>query len=279
MDFWIIRNGEKLGPIPDYELRSRIGRGEVDGSTPAWHQGLTAWTPLRELAQFEREFAAPGEEAAAPDTDDIKNAEVGPPPVPSTPAHPHLARRFWARWLDLHLYAGCWWLAIWAAGQDVQAVLTDPWLILLHYVPWFAIEAVFIHRWGTTPGKWLLRLRVVNTDGSYLSAAQSVRRCTRVLFLGIGMGWGIVSVICQLFAWFSTRRTGSSLWDLAGGHRIETAPLRLTRIVGFAASFVLALQLQMIVIAPYAMESAAKQFPWIREMTESNPPWHLPPRK
>lgn len=284
MDIWIIVNGAKQGPIPDYELRSRIARGELDGATPAWHQGLAAWTPLRELALFEREFEtpdiddAPSSGNAATIAPTVEAADV-PPTLPSDTPKPYLARRFWARWLDLHLYAGCWWLAIWAAGQDVRTVLADPWLILLHYVPWFAVEAVLIHRFGTTPGKWLLRLRVLNADGSRLTLAESVRRCTRVLFLGIGMGWGFVSLICQLLALFSTRRAGSSLWDLAGGHHIDARPLRAPRILGFAAAFVFALQLQMIVIAPYAMESAARQFPWIRDMTERNPPWHLPPRK
>ena len=35
MDIWIIQDGEKIGPIHDYEIRSRIGKGELPPTTPA----------------------------------------------------------------------------------------------------------------------------------------------------------------------------------------------------------------------------------------------------
>jgi hypothetical protein len=56
MDIWIIRNGEKTGPIHDYEVRHKIEDGQLEPTTPAWHEGLPAWMPLGEIDLFRREF-------------------------------------------------------------------------------------------------------------------------------------------------------------------------------------------------------------------------------
>ena len=58
---------------------------------------------------------------------------------------------------------------------------------MLHYIPWFAFEAFLIQRFGTTPGKWLLELIVINPDGKRLNATESIRRALRVMFFGIGL--------------------------------------------------------------------------------------------
>jgi uncharacterized RDD family membrane protein YckC len=270
MDIWIIQDGEKKGPIRDYEIRGRIRDGILTGDTPAWHEGLDSWKTLGGLPLFAGEFERR-------DAEPVPMAEPGsrqtPPPVP---AQARLIRRFWARWFDLYLYAGVWWFAMWAAGRDIGATLANPWIILFLYVPWFALEAVLLQRFGTTPGKWLLGLRVVNDDGSLLGTPAAIRRCLRVMFLGIGFGWGVLSLICQLLSVFTTRRLGRPLWDHVGGHHLEAAPLHPLRLAAYVAGLFAALQLQMIVVAPHVMENMGRMFPEMREHFEKNPPWHLP---
>lgn len=277
MEIWVIQDGDKRGPLPDFEVRRRISSGEFTGDTPAWHEGLDGWKRLSDIPLFEREFRMPFEE---PEDEPYipPHADNGPPAVPPLPEKPAFVRRFWARWFDLYAYSGLWWLALWAVGQDIGATLTNPWIILGQYVPWFAIETLLIHRFGTTPGKWLLGLHVANNDGSRLTLAEATRRSSRVLFIGIGMGWGLVAVICQLIALFTSRRFGRPIWDHAGGHRMEAGPLHPIRISCYVVLLFAALQLQMIVVAPYVMENAAKTFPALKEQLEKNPPWHLPKR-
>lgn len=276
MDIWIIQDGEKTGPIHDFEVRRKIENGELPASTPAWHEGLDAWRPLVEIDLFSREFDKP---ASAPDSPYAPPAQAPDQPVPPPlPDQPHLVRRFWARWLDLYLYAGVWWIAMWLAGRDIGMILQHQWIILLHYVPWFVLETFLLHRFGTTPGKWLLGLKVVNHDGSLLSLAASTRRCARVLFIGLGFGWGILALICQAMSWITTKRLGRPLWDHAGGHRLEATPLSPFRLVAYVFILISALQLQMIVVAPFVMETAGKAFPSLKEQFEKNPPWHLPKR-
>jgi len=277
MDVWIIQDGEKAGPLRDYDVRGKIARGELGAGVPAWHDGMSDWRPLGEIPLFATEFERIAQQEPAAVPDESPPAPTPPPLPPSVQTH--LVRRFWARWFDLYLYAGLWWLAMWAAGRDIAGTLNNPWLILFQYVPWFVLEALMIQRFGFTPGKWLLGIRVCNDDGSPLTLPQATRRSMRVLFLGIGFGWGILALLCQLMAFFTTRRIGKPLWDMAGGHRLETQALSPLRIAGYVIGLFAALQLQMIVVAPHVTEQMKKNFPALREHIEKNPPWHLPDNK
>ena len=194
MDIWIIRDGEKIGPIHDFEIRRKIEAGELPASTPAWHEGLATWKPLIEIELFTREFEVPRPPPSRP----LPRSGPGTRPDAAAGAQTTCyVRRFWARWLDLSLYSGLWWLGMWLARQDIEAILLNPWVMFLQYVPWFAFEALLIHKFATTPGKWLLGLRVINRNDSYLDLGDSIRRCLRVMFTGIGFGWSILALFCQ----------------------------------------------------------------------------------
>ena len=299
MDIWIIRNGEKIGPIHDFDVRRKINTAELTPDTPAWHQGLGAWRPLGEIDLFRREFELPttpeqDPPAASPEAAPTSESDTAthhpaeethtqpedspapkhtPPPLPAKTAY---GRRFWARWFDLSLYSSFWWLGMWTAGQDIKAALTNPWIMFVQYVPWFAIEALLIQRFGTTPGKWLLGLKVVNLDDSPLDLNAAIRRSVRVLFTGIGFGWGLLAVFCQAMSLVVAKRLGTPLWDHSGGHRVTVAPLRPAKIVALPILFFLALQMQLIVIFPYMVEIAGESFPSLKQRYEKNPPWHLP---
>lgn len=282
MDIWIIRNGEKLGPIHDFEVRRKIEDGELPADTPAWHEGLGAWRPLIEIDLFTREFElvdTPQKSAPQAEEDFLPSSRTTPPPLP---APTYYGRRFWARWFDLTLYSSLWWLAMWGARQNIEAVLFNPWIMFLQYVPWFAIEALLIHYVGTTPGKWLLGLHVVNKDDSRLTLAESIRRALRVLFIGIGFGWGPLSLFCQALSLFTAKRLGNPLWDHSGGHRVNVSPLNPFRAITLVFLFFGAAQLQMLVLPPVLnpalVEKMDQWLPGFKKEFESNPQWHLPDR-
>ncbi len=277
MEIWLIQNGEKTGPIHDFEVRKKIEAGELQPDTPAWHEGLPAWKPLVQISLFEREFERRVESRDTPGPPDLTEPPAGSA-TPSATASTFVIRRFWARWFDLYLYAGIWWFAMWASGRDIGAIISNSWIILLHYAPWFALESFLLHRFGTTPGKWLLGLRVSNNDGSLLSLSDATRRSARVLFIGLGFGWGVLSLICQLMAYFTTKRLGRPLWDYSGGHQLTAEPLHPMRLVAYVFALFAALQLQAIVIYPYVLEEMEKRFPDYKEEIEKNQPWHLPVR-
>ena len=282
MDIWIIRNGEKVGPIHDYEARRRIQAGELAHETPAWHEGLDTWRPLCEMAIFKDDcnWVQLGDLDSGPTHEEeeaalLAAAGSSPPPLPTPPV---LGRRFWARWLDIHVYIAVWWLCMWISGRNIDAAFGNLWIMAGQLVPWFIAESILIHNYATTPGKWLLGLRVVNTNGSRLSLSAATVRSFRILVGGIGFGWALLAVFCQALSYFTAKRLGNALWDHAAGHRVESQPLAAWRIVTAVCIFFAALQLQMAVISPYVFKNAAEAFPFLKEELEKNPPWHLPPR-
>jgi uncharacterized RDD family membrane protein YckC len=273
MDIWIIREGEKTGPLHDFEIRRKIESGELPASTPAWHEGLDAWKPLGKIEIFSREF-------------ELKE----PPPLPtplerettteddSARKETFYLRRFWARWLDLTLYSGFWWLGLWAVGQNIEAILLNQWILFLQYVPWFALEALLIHKFATTPGKWLLGLRVTNKNQSHLDLREAIRRSLRVMFTGVGFGYSVLAIFCQALSIFTARRLGATLWDHTGGHQVPAAQLNPFRIIALVFLFAGGMLLQSIVVFPYVAEIAARQNPELRETYEKVLPYTLPKR-
>jgi uncharacterized RDD family membrane protein YckC len=270
MDIWIILEGEKIGPLHDFEVRRKIETTELAASTPAWHEGLTAWKPLGEIGIFAREFALATQPPLA-----TTGRVPTPPPLP---VETFYLRRFWARWLDLSLYSGVWWLGMWAARQDISAALLNPWIMFLHFLPWFVIETLLIHRFGTTPGKWLLGISVANKDASPLDLPASSRRAMLVFFIGIGFGWSFLAFFCQLISMFIVKRLGATLWDHLGGHQVHATILSPYRVFASVLVFTGAFFLQFIVISPTVYELNAKALPSLPQPYTQNPFWHLPKR-
>jgi uncharacterized RDD family membrane protein YckC len=274
MDIWIIRDGEKIGPIHDFEVRQKIEAGELPSNTPAWHEGLGAWRPLGEIDLFSREFESPI--TAVPVAEpDLPRESPKPPPLPPQTFY---VRRFWARWLDLYLYSGLWWLGMWAVGQDIEATIRNPWVLFVRYVPWFVIEILLLQHLGTTPGKWLLGIRVTNKDGSRMNLTESMHRALRVMFAGVGFGWELLSVFCQALSVFTAKNLGNTLWDHAGGHQVVVTPLKPLRVVSLICLFAFAFVLQILVVSRYTHKIWISEVPAMKTLMPENPLWQLPER-
>lgn len=274
MEIWLIVNGKRSGPYPDYEIRSRIEYGEMTPEEMVWHDGLPEWTPVGELELFRNS---------------LEKQEVAliPPPLPkaymeaTAGAKPqaHLARRFWARWTDLTLYSSLWWLGMYLGGRDIGAAIGNLWLLIPMFLPWFAVEAWLIHRFGKTPGKWLMGLNVSNEDGSPLALKESVWRGLRVMISGIGFGWGLLAILCQTMSWFTTRRLGKPIWDYLGNHKVEAGPIKPLRTAALVIVFILFYLLKWAILWPHLEKSVIEQSPENKELFEQIDLWHFPVRK
>jgi len=273
MEIWIILDGEKAGPFQDYEIRRKISLRDFTADTPGWHEGLEKWLPLAEIPIFKDEFTKP-----LPTEQKIPSGPKPPPP----PLPPVYGRRLFARLFDLQLYSVCWWLILWAGGKNLTDAMVNPIVTLAQFLPWFAIEAILLHKYGTTPGKWLLGIRVANIDQSPITQPASIRRALRVLVAGIGFGWSILPLCCVIMSYFVAKRFGNALWDFAGGHRVFSQPLRAWRVVLLCVVYLLAAQFQMMILYPWIpqdqLNDFGETFPAWKEQLDKNPPWHLPKR-
>lgn len=274
MEIWLIVNGKRSGPYPDYDIRSRIEHGELGPEEMVWHEGLPEWTPVGELELFRNSLE---QQAVA----------LAPPPLPkayieaSAGAKPNalLARRFWARWTDLTFYSALWWLGMYLGGRDIGSAIVNLWVLIPMFLPWFAFEAWLIHRFGTTPGKWLMGLEVYNEDGSALTLKESIWRGLRVMITGIGFGWGLLTLICQAMSWFTTRRLGKPIWDYLGNHKVEAGPPKPLRTAALVIVFTIFFLLKWAILLPYLEKSVIEQSPENKELFEQIDIWHFPVRK
>ncbi len=281
MDIWIIRDGEKSGPFHDYEIRRRIGLGELTADSPAWHDGLPEWTTLSEIGLFRDEFTKPPFVEATEEPE--AETELPPATPPPIPGSPRIIRRFFARCFDLTVYISLWWFAFWVAGRDIEALLLNRFVGITQLLPWFVLEIILIHRFATTPGKWLFGIQILNADGSRLSLGQATRRALRVYVVGIGLGISFVMLFCMGLSAYTTNKIGASVWDHLGGHRIVSSNLAAWKIVIFVIIFVGSFVLRFGVISPYMTkfmiqsltEEGSKP---MKEFLETDPFWSLPRR-
>jgi len=266
MEIWLVQNGVRTGPFAPYDIEGRITRGELEPTQPAWHDGMAAWATLADMPAFaevlNRTQAAEAEKSVQA-LDSQK-----PPPLRDKP---RLVRRFLARWFDLNLINLLWWAGLLQAGQDLTAIYSNKWLLPLPLLPWLFIEALMLRRFGTTPGKLLLGLEVVNSNGTKLSLRQAMLRTLRVLSLGVGLTLPVFTLICQAVSGWLTWRLGSALWDLAPGHQVNHRPVRAWRIILFGVVLLGVWQLSASIMLPVYLEVYAKDIPaWLRTLAEES---------
>ena len=234
MEIWLIEDEEKTGPFQSYEVRSRIERGELRGGEMAWHESSKDWVPLREMELFRTEF-------------EMEEERLFPPPVPVKP-RPFV--RFWARWFDWHLYSVFAFGLMRLMGLDMVAAVASIMFMMTYLLPWAIMEGISIHVTGTTPGKWLLGIRVQQIDGGQVTLGASVRRALRVIFYGIGLNVPIFREICHGIALWYIFKFRATWWDRAGGSEVRVARIPELRIVLFVFAFLGVMLVSGLVMKP-----------------------------
>jgi len=165
-------------------------------------------------------------------------------------------RRYWARWIDwgvlavvapmllvmfnlpYHLLAGL--------PPKAQEVVLSMVLLAL-YIP---IEAGWLERYGTTPGKWLLGVSVTDRTGGRLGHATALRRSFHVWWRGCGCGFPPLFLVMALWSEHQFVRDGTTPWDSDCQARVNytaISPLRHCLAIG-------------VVIALAAVYGASNEF-------------------
>ena len=240
MLFWIIKEGEKTGPLEDYDLREMIREGEVTSDTRIWHEGAEGWLPAGEVELLDGAFFEKVEEA---------------PPIPiEIVMPPFLAwRRFGARIFDFFLYQLIFMAVLRVGGFPLvpdPEIQGSAWLILAMLMPVILMEGALVSSLGYTPGKWLMALRVENILGKKLSTGAALVRTMRVWVLGMGMMHPILMILGHsVTLWFGLKR-GAPLWDLHSGFRVMNSELKSTKVILYWALLAVVLGVLTTVMWP-----------------------------
>jgi uncharacterized RDD family membrane protein YckC len=147
-------------------------------------------------------------------------SSLSPPPSQWREAPPAPWSRLAARMLDMLLFSVTIWVvvgAVFASGglpkplqQVSDSSMYSGLLMLPILMPFMAL---CIGATGSTPGKWAFGIRVVNGDGYPAGFGRALHREIGVWVYGLGLGIPIVTLVTQVIAYQTLKRTGSSSWD------------------------------------------------------------------
>lgn len=147
-------------------------------------------------------------------------------PVPEfrriTPTHPW--RRFFAREIDFLLFdlLRVFLLVVVLRIRPINSALytlTNLWIVVR--LLWIPVEGVLLHYFGTTPGKWIMGIRVESVNGGHLTISGAMHRAWTVLWNGYGLGIPILN----LWRWYRCAKDygdlGYTQWDYDCGAEIQ----------------------------------------------------------
>ena len=102
------------------------------------------------------------------------------------------------------------------------------WLVV---VMWVFVEPLCLSVFGTTPGKWLLRIRLVYDGPEELSYGRALKRSVMVWWRGMGAGLPLVSLITLIQAFNKLKNQGRTSWDADGSFIVSHAKIGAGRAV------------------------------------------------
>ncbi len=123
--------------------------------------------------------------------------------------------RYWARMLDLYLFA--WIVGIVTNGAGFTVTLHSSISELLFGMIvlfiWVLVESVSLSAWGTTPGKLFFRINVTNINGEKPSFREAMERSCSVWTRGMGFGIPFVSMAALIISYRHLVRDRIASWD------------------------------------------------------------------
>lgn len=137
---------------------------------------------------------------------------------------PHPWRRYGARTLDVTIFGGITLFVaeftLIFAWPSLAAFLAHPplWATLVVISPLTvasaAVGVALCHaRWGSTPGKWIFRLRVASADGQRMTRRQAFLREALLFVWGFGLGVPLLSLVALFNSYSDLENDDPTHWD------------------------------------------------------------------
>jgi len=138
--------------------------------------------------------------------------------------------RYWARYLDIMIFSFVFgiFLAIF-----IPSVLEKSNIILtmLALFAWVFVESMFLSSWGSTPGKWLLRINLKDVNGNKPTFSAALNRSFTVWFKGLGFGIPIVTFVTLIISYNTLNNNGITSWDKDGHFTITHKKIGIIRAI------------------------------------------------
>lgn len=140
--------------------------------------------------------------------------------------------RCWARYVDIVL--GSFLILALTTIFAPALFLLDPPDILIVWVVvflWVFAEASLLSTWGTTPGKWLLRITLRDSAGQNVTYSRALKRSFSVWFAGLGLGVPVFAFITLFFARQELKNEGITTWDCEGSFVVSHERISSLRLI------------------------------------------------
>lgn len=148
--------------------------------------------------------------------------------------------RYGSKTLDL-----LWWFSLFgliAYGFGFYTTDTESIFVILAFLLWAFLEALFISKWGATPGKWIFNMRLFNVDGNKLSYWDAFLRGLRSLGEGYAFSIPFISILTCLRSYDIYQKNGITPWDKCYGVKV------VHRSIGFCRTCVIVILISSILI-------------------------------
>lgn len=144
--------------------------------------------------------------------------------------------RYWARMVDICVFG-------FVAGIGLVVLFpefmldpgTDAILGMLILFLWVFVEPFVILTFGTTPGKWLLKTKILPANGSSFDYGSLLSRSAKVWWRGLGIGFPIVSLVTLIVAYSRLSSNGITSWDRQGHFFVMHETIGAGRVVATIA--------------------------------------------
>ncbi len=120
--------------------------------------------------------------------------------------------RYWARMMDVLLFATLSGIVL-AIVYEPALEIPEALLGLIILTAYVFVESAMLARWGTTPGKAILKVRLRKSTGDKLSFPEALSRSGKVWVRGLGLGIPIVNLVTLLHGYRRLKERGITSWD------------------------------------------------------------------
>lgn len=165
--------------------------------------------------------------------------------------------RFWARMFDIYIFGLLVGFLMGIIAPrfimqmriQIEPVFLFGIITILPVFLWAFVEALLLSSFGTTPGKWLLKIKITQLSGGPITYSQALRRSLKVWWRGMGTGYPIAYLITLAVAYGRLTRNGITSWDKEGGFSVTHEKVGAVRVIS-AVAFFLAIIAPRVIVTP-----------------------------